>query len=114
MIKLSSAFVLIVLLAMGCNQKSLSPEDELNAADNTKKTHENFDKLLGKWLFTGYLKDKTTSSKGEATIEFTTTQSGIVKVTGRAFLNQYWTVWGLNSHDGTQSTITVEDPLWMT
>ncbi|WP_428659417.1 META domain-containing protein [Runella sp.] len=111
MIRISALFV-VLLLAASCNQKSIIADNELNNSQNVINTRVSFDKLPGKWTFTGYLKDTTVPSNGEATLEFTTTETANkLQVGGRSFINLYSTTFTYNE---ANSTIQLVEPIGMT
>lgn len=102
-------FLSITLFAAACNQKSITPEETLDASRKITNTRVNFDKLPGKWTFTGYLKDKTVPDNGEATLEFTAAEKATtLQVGGRAFVNFYASTF---IYDEAQSTIQLIDPV---
>lgn len=104
-----SILLMTLLFAASCNQKSISPEEVLDASRNVANTRVSFDKLPGKWIFTEYLKDKTVPANGEATIEFTTTEkANTLQVGGRAFVNLYGSTF---IYDEAKSTIQLIEPV---
>jgi heat shock protein HslJ len=104
-----STLLFILLLGVGCHSTDPTPEEELKAADTVTNVRINFDKLPGKWAFTGYLKDKTVPANGEATLEFTATEkANTLQVGGRAFVNLYGSTF---SYDEAKSTIQLIEPV---
>lgn len=104
-----STLLFILLLGAGCDSTDLTPEEELKAADTVTNARVSFDKLPGKWTFTGYLKDKTVPANGEATLEFTTTEkANTLQVGGRAFVNLYGSTF---IYDEAKSTIQLIEPM---
>lgn len=99
----------IVVFATACNQKAITPEEVLDASQNVINARVNFDKLPGKWTFTGYLKDTTVPANGEASLEFTATErANTLQVGGRAFVNLYGSTF---IYDEAKSTIQLIEPM---
>ncbi len=107
-----STLLFVLLLGAGCKDTGIDPNEALKEADKITNVRLNFNQLPGKWTFTGYLKDKSVPASGEATIEFTESESAnVLKVGGRAFVNFYGSTVSYKESNEPVSTIEIIAPI---